>query len=88
MPADITRSMMANNAPLGADEDGAAGEADEGDGGGVCDAERPPAEGDGAAGERAERAGRERLPSVERRAERAVEGVGERQVLEWEEHIL
>ena len=68
--------------PLRADEDGAAGESDEGDGCGVCDAERPPAEGDGAAGERAERAGRQRLPSVERRAERAVEGVGERQVLQ------
>ena len=43
--------------PLGADEDGAAGEADEGDGGGVGDAKRPPAEGDGAAGQRAERGG-------------------------------
>ena len=57
MPADIARSMMANNAPLGADEDCAAGEADQGDGGGVGDAKRPPAEGDGAAGQRAERGG-------------------------------
>ena len=53
--------MMANNVPLGAYEDCAAGEADQGDGGGVGDAKRPPAEGDGAAGQRAERAGRERL---------------------------
>ena len=47
--------------PLGADEDGAAGEADEGDGGGVGDAQGPPSKCNGAAGGRAERAGRERL---------------------------
>ena len=71
-----------NLSPLGADEDRASCEPDEGDGGGVRDAEGPAAEGDGAAGGRAERAGRERLERVEGRAERAVERVGERQVLE------